>query len=1139
MAVDRGELRYLIRVEDKFTNPIRKFREELLKAKNTMEFVRNTSSGFSTVRAEAQEATKAVRTFGKVRLKEISEEEQQARIRKELAKEGSRVRKEAEREAKAQAAAQAKAARESVAAARAVERAKKAEAAAQRASEVAARRHAAEIRALNGTYKKTGDTVNRVAFTFRRLFGILAAFTIARELASGFGSLVRESIRFNQTLEDSQIGLAGVFSAAGEVRDAQDEVTKGAEAFAIAQKEAVRQQGLLRLESLRTTATFEQLLETFQVATGPGLEAGLNLDQIRQLSVRVSQAAAALGIAQNQLSEEIRSLLTGTGTQRTSRIFAVLFGSNEEIRRARESGTLFQLLSSRLEAFGTAAAATEQTFTGLNQRLRESVTVASGIAAGDLFNSLKQSISDVADLFVEVQRNAAGAIIAIEPRATTVALLKQVFDFMDGIVKVLREAASTVAFEDLSKALADVLSVLQAVFVGGGAFVVGFAQGLRDVVSVLATMAALVKDIAPLLALYIRMRVVLAAINGIAGKTVSALLSWGPAAKVAAEQMTAAEAKAASIKRLTTGITVGLGAAALAATPLLSSLFDVNLTIGQTVRLIGLSLTNAIESAIGVFQRFANSLQGVFGILNKDIREQKGILTTTADAVETYWNAWRAAALQIIGADEAAKRALDENTRKILEDDKLLENLGKDRANKVAAEEKRLQEERKKREEQFAKDIGAILAEGAAGEGLQQKLDARVQQVKDILKSITDAANQESGGSIGARPTPITEDDRAKLDQKNAQLALLRAELVLEEKIGAAERARLAPTAQAAILAQATAQQLEQQLEILRIQNGLELTKLQQETAQVRGAEAIAFAQQKINNLKAAQAAEEEEIRLKIEAQKRALQEAQLVAFGSVGDGLSRGLENIAADFTSSFVAGVEIMQNAFQSFASFAADAMVSIFDPTADQDLTEKFARFLQDLARQILTTILQLLIATALAKAFGVPLPSDTTPPPALPGFAEGGEIPGSKKAPIARPRGLDPRDTQPIWAQPGEFMQRLSAVKKYGVDVMEALNKGAIDPLALRELAGLSKARKARAAMHKKIGFATGGQITPTAARETVREAGAEAEAGVPPIALVVGNEQSLDRLLAGGRKSMLSFIKDNAPAIEGHLSKHRR
>jgi hypothetical protein len=122
-----------------------------------------------------------------------------------------------------------------------------------------------------------------------------------------------------------------------------------------------------------------------------------------------------------------------------------------------------------------------------------------------------------------------------------------------------------------------------------------------------------------------------------------------------------------------------------------------------------------------------------------------------------------------------------------------------------------------------------------------------------------------------------------------------------------------------------------------------------------------------------------------------------------------------------------------------------------------------------------------------------------------------------------------------------MQQLSAVKAYGLDVMQAINEGLIDPTALRALAGLGSHRSVRRSSKNGAGYATGGSITApglTQAQSQVQTASDRQSGGQPPIALVAGNEQAMDRLLAGGKRAMLDFIQSNAPAIDGMLSRNR-
>ena len=68
------------------------------------------------------------------------------------------------------------------------------------------------------------------------------------------------------------------------------------------------------------------------------------------------------------------------------------------------------------------------------------------------------------------------------------------------------------------------------------------------------------------------------------------------------------------------------------------------------------------------------------------------------------------------------------------------------------------------------------------------------------------------------------------------------------------------------------------------------------------------------------------------------------------------------------------------------------------------------------------------------------------------------------------------------------------------------------------------------------YADGGLVPAAGLQQTRSEVRTATEAqSQPPIALVVGNEQSLDRLLAGGKRAMLDFMRINASAVSGIIN----
>lgn len=344
---------------------------------------------------------------------------------------------------------------------------------------------------LRGALLGVSDQANRVSFTFRRLFGILAAFAAARAIYRGFINLVRELIRFNASIEQARLGVAALFTAVGDVRDIAGGTTTAAQGLELALRASRDQVALLRRDALKTAATFEQLLETFQVAVAPGLQAGLDTEQIRKFTLDISRAAAAIGLPQNQLAEEIRSLLQGTIQQRTTRIAVALGITNEDIRNAKEAGVLFEFLQDRFAAFDEAGEKALGTFNAIFTNLKggiQQVLEAGGI---EFFDAIKNTLQELFDLLIN--QDEISGILTPDPRA--VAIVQAFSNALLGALNTARETARALRFEDLVGASRAAGSAIAAVAKIVAGLVTGFIKGIRDLGRFARGVAAIFKGI--------------------------------------------------------------------------------------------------------------------------------------------------------------------------------------------------------------------------------------------------------------------------------------------------------------------------------------------------------------------------------------------------------------------------------------------------------------------------------------------------------------------------------------------------------------------------------------------------------------------------------------------------------------------
>lgn len=235
----------------------------------------------------------------------------------------------------------------------------------------------------------------RAADTFYQKILLIAA-------ALGVGFAIRAGIDFNRTVESATLGIATLITAQAELRDSSGRLLDDTEALGAAQAIAADQTLQLRIAGLKTAATTEELTEAFQGAVGVGLRYGLTLDEIRKVTIGITQAAAALGLPMNQLNEEVRSLLSGNISIRNTRIATALGITNEDVRNWQQAGTLATNVLERLKAFNVAGEASARTWAGVTSNIREAFGVFMGDVTRPAFDAFKiaanAALSDVFDL---------------------------------------------------------------------------------------------------------------------------------------------------------------------------------------------------------------------------------------------------------------------------------------------------------------------------------------------------------------------------------------------------------------------------------------------------------------------------------------------------------------------------------------------------------------------------------------------------------------------------------------------------------------------------------------------------------------------------------------------------------------------
>ena len=237
--------------------------------------------------------------------------------------------------------------------------------------------------------------------------------------------LVSEGLKFNRLMQDSQIALAGGFRSVNPSLSFPEAKQMGGEAL-----------DALKSKAMELGINFEALVETFKVNVPTMWEAGIrDTQKMINLITLLNQVAAAKGISGFQAQRDIIDLLNGMG-QRTilGKELEANGVSNESIKSAKEQGTLYELLSSKLSAYGEAGKAASETQTAALERLHTAWTSLLGSATKPFFDETTEGLGKITTFLGSLVGSAHEAGVAVR-----------------GIIAAYKDLASSPELEALKK----------------------------------------------------------------------------------------------------------------------------------------------------------------------------------------------------------------------------------------------------------------------------------------------------------------------------------------------------------------------------------------------------------------------------------------------------------------------------------------------------------------------------------------------------------------------------------------------------------------------------------------------------------------------------------------------------------------
>lgn len=252
------------------------------------------------------------------------------------------------------------------------------------------------LRKIEGEATATSKAVTNLSSSLKNYASIGAQMAAGAfgfsALSDSISQLVSSGLQFNKAMETNAVGMAGILTSMTTINGKNMEWNQALKAS----------QGIIKglnEDALKTAATSEELVGTFRALLGPGLGAGMKIDEIQKLTTTGVNAVKSLGLSGPQLIQELRDLVQGGITPASSTLATALGLTDADIKAAKaSSGGLFNFLMERLKGFERAAQETPKTIAGMEDQLKEGFSKAMSIAVKPVQEKYKELMQQTSGL---------------------------------------------------------------------------------------------------------------------------------------------------------------------------------------------------------------------------------------------------------------------------------------------------------------------------------------------------------------------------------------------------------------------------------------------------------------------------------------------------------------------------------------------------------------------------------------------------------------------------------------------------------------------------------------------------------------------------------------------------------------------
>lgn len=252
------------------------------------------------------------------------------------------------------------------------------------------------LRKIEGEAMATSKAVTNLSSSLKNYASIGAQMAAGAfgfsALSDSVSQLVSSGLQFNKAMETNAVGMAGILTSMTTINGENMKWNQALKAS----------QGIIKglnEDALKTAATSEELVGTFRALLGPGLGAGMKIDEIQKLTTTGVNAVKSLGLSGPQLIQELRDLVQGGITPASSTLATALGLTDADIKAAKASSEgLFNFLMERLKGFERAAQETPNTIAGMEDQLKEGFSKAMSIAVKPVQEKYKELMQQTSGL---------------------------------------------------------------------------------------------------------------------------------------------------------------------------------------------------------------------------------------------------------------------------------------------------------------------------------------------------------------------------------------------------------------------------------------------------------------------------------------------------------------------------------------------------------------------------------------------------------------------------------------------------------------------------------------------------------------------------------------------------------------------